>query len=49
MRNAKKENIVKNYEIDANGSIFVKYGGLDNKAYEIIDLEDIQKYFPGVK
>ena len=49
LRKAKKENIVKNYEIDANGRIFVKYGGLDNKAYEIIDLEDIQKYFPGVK
>ena len=36
------------YEIDANGRIFVEYGGLDNTGYEIIDLEDIQKHFPGV-
>ena len=47
MRNAKKNNIVKNYEIDANGRIFVKYVGNDAKAYEIIDIEDIQKHFPG--
>ena len=48
VRNAKKDNIVKSYEIDANGRIFVRYVGTDNKAYEIIDLEDIKKYFPGV-
>ena len=48
VRIAKKEEKVKNYEIDANGRIFVKYAGYDNKNYEIINIEDIEKYFPGV-
>ena len=48
VRNAKKNNIVKNYEIDANGRIFVKYVGNDTKAYEIINIEDIQKNIPAI-
>jgi hypothetical protein len=47
VRKAKKYNLIKNYDIDANGRIFVKNIGADTKAYEIIDLEDIRKYFPG--
>ena len=49
VRQAKKDNVVKNYEIDANSRIFVRYVGGDTKAYEIINVEDIQKFFPGVK
>ena len=46
VRNAKKGNIVQSYEIDMNGRIFVKYVGTDNKSYEIINLEDIEKKKP---
>ena len=49
VRSAKKEGKVKNYEIDANGRIFVRYSGNVNKAFEIINMEDIEKYFLGVK
>ena len=49
VRNAKKANIVKNYEIDANGRIFAKYVGIDPKCYEILNKEDIQKYAPAAR
>ena len=39
VRKAKKDGVVKSYEIDMNGRIFVKY--FDNKTSEIIDLDDI--------
>ena len=48
VREAKKKNIVKSYEIDANGRIFVKYVGSNTKAVEIFDIEDIQKNIPAV-
>ena len=47
VRQAKKDNVVKNYEIDANGRIFVKYVGVDTKAYEILEIGDVQKLIPG--
>ena len=43
MRQAKKDKIVKHYEIDANGRIFVKYVGEDNRSHEIIDKGDVYK------
>ena len=48
VRRAKKENLIKNYDIDANGRIFVKPFGnaTSNKAIEIFDIEDIKKFFP---
>ena len=39
VRKAKKDGVIKSYEIDMNGRIFVRY--LDNKTSEIIDLDDI--------
>ena len=48
VRDAKKKNIVKSYEIDANGRIFVKYVGSNTKATEIFEIEDILKNKPGV-
>ena len=44
VRKAKKEGIVKSYEIDANGRIFVKYVGPDNRNKEIFDKNDIYKH-----
>ena len=44
IRRAKKDNLIKSYDIDANGRIHVKT--LDNKNSEIVDIEDITKYFP---
>ena len=43
VRQAKKDNIVKHYEIDANGRIFVKYVGDENRTHEIFDKEDVKK------
>ena len=43
VRKAKKEGIVKSYEIDANGRIFVKYVGPDSRNKEIFDKDDIYK------
>ena len=48
VRDAKKQNIFKSYEIDANGRIFVKYVGPKTKAVEIFEIEDILKNKPGV-
>ena len=45
VRKAKKDNLIKSYETDANGRIYVK--NLDNNFVEIIEIEDIMKYFPG--
>ena len=47
VRRAKKENLIKNYDINANGRIFIKNLGNDtnNKNIEIVELEDIKKYF----
>ena len=36
---AKKDGVIKSFEIDMNGRIFVRY--LDNKTSEIIDIDDI--------
>ena len=44
IRRAKKDNLIKSYDIDANGRIHIKT--LDNKKSEIVDIEDITKYFP---
>ena len=44
VRKAKKDNLIKSYETDANGRIYVK--NMDNKFVEIIEIEDIRKYFP---
>ena len=46
VRRAKKENLIKNYDIDANGKIFVKELGDEKKTVQISDLETIRKYFP---
>ena len=42
VRKAKKDGLVKSYEIDMNGRIFVKYAGTNNKTYEIFNKNDIQ-------
>ena len=39
VRKAKKDGVIKSYEIDMNGRIFVRY--LDNKNSEIIDIDEI--------
>ena len=39
VRKAKKDGVIKSYEIDMNGRIFVRY--LDNKTSEINDIDDI--------
>ena len=42
VRKAKKDGLVKSYEIDMNGRIFVKYAGTNDKTYEIFNKDDIQ-------
>ena len=42
VRKAKNDGIIKSYEIDANGRIFIKYVGTDSKK-EIFEKEDIQQ------
>ena len=45
MRRAKKEKVIKSYEIDANGRIYVRK--LDNEeTLEIVDMADIKAFFP---
>ena len=45
VRRAKKENLIKSYEIDVNGRIYVREN--ENKSLQITDMKQILKYFPG--
>ena len=46
VRRAKKEKLIKSYEIDSNGRIFIRK--LDNdETLEILDMVDIKAFFPG--
>ena len=44
VRRAKKEELIKGYDMDANGRIFVR--DLDNSVNEIVTHQDATKYFP---
>ena len=46
VRRAKKDNVIKSYEIDVNGRIYVREIGPQNKSVQITCIEDILKYFP---
>ena len=46
VRRAKKMNLIRNYEIDANGRIFVR-ALVTEQTKEITDLDDIKLFFPG--
>ena len=45
VRDAKKANLIKSYDIDVNGRIFVRNNGNDKQKIEILDLEQIRQYF----
>ena len=46
VRRAKKEKLIKSYEIDSNGRIFIRK--LDNdETLDILDMVDIKAFFPG--
>ena len=46
VRRAKKDNVIKSYEIDVNGRIYVREIGPQNKSVQITCIDDILKYFP---
>jgi hypothetical protein len=45
VRGAKKENLIKSYEIDVNSRIYVREN--ENISLQITDMKEILKYFPG--
>ena len=49
VRQAKIDKIVKNYEIDANGRIFVKYFGENTQKVELFSKGDVQRFAPVVQ
>ena len=46
VRQAKKDNIIKSYEIDTNGRIFVKYVGENTQRFELFSKGDVQRLSP---
>ena len=48
VRQAKKDNIIKSYEIDTNGRIFVKYVGENTQRFELFSKGDVQRLSPRV-
>ena len=46
VRQAKIDKIVKKYEIDANGRIFVKYFGENTQSVELFSKGDVQRFAP---